>query len=118
MHAATMPRKLLRPVREIVAELGDHATPAMLPRGYGPAVIEAAVVAGEIRYRPDGTLEPVPRTGRPPRSGEAATRRIDLRATPAEERLWREAAESAGVGMRRFVADAATAAARKVSGNA
>lgn len=101
------PRKPTRSLRDVVAELSDRATPAALPRGYGQATIEAAVRAGEVRYRPDGVLEVVPRVGAPPRSGVAASRRIDLRATPDEEARWRAAAKAAGVGLRRWIADAA-----------
>lgn len=112
-----MPRSH-RPIRDVVAELGElgeRASQSNLPRGYGLAAIDAAIAAGEIRYRPDGTLEPVPRMGRPPRSASAATRRIDLRATPEEETLWRAAAEASGLGLRRWIADQATTAARKAS---
>jgi hypothetical protein len=107
-----MPRRApLRPIRDVVAELGDGATPAALPAGYGRSSIQAAIDAGEIRYRPDGVLEPTPRVGRPPRAAEAATRRIDIKVTEEEEELLRAAASAAGVGLRRYIADAATARA-------
>jgi uncharacterized protein (DUF1778 family) len=57
-----------------------------------------------------------PRIGRPPRAGHAASVRLDVRVTPDEDHLWRAAAERAGVGLRRFIADATTAAARKLVG--
>lgn len=107
-----MPRPT-RPIRDVVAELGERAYPATLPPGYGRAAISAAIATGLIRYRADGTLEPTPRAGRPPRSATAATRRIDLRATPEEEALWRAAADRAGVGLRRWIADRASEAAVK-----
>jgi hypothetical protein len=97
-------------IRDVVAALGDRASPTTLPSGYGRAAIDAAVAAGEIRYRPDGTLEATPRRGRPPSAGETASARIDLRATPAQVKRWRAAAEAAGMGLRDWIRAQADAA--------
>lgn len=112
-----MPRRArpLLTLRAAVADLGSSATPDALQRlGYTARAIRQAVEAGELRYRPDGVLEPAPRMGRPPRAGEAASVKATLRFTPGERDEIKAAAARDGVThWVRWVADRALEAARK-----